>query len=879
MNYQHNPSAGVYNGRIFSVLEGSELRRRCIWVQSANIYGVEESRYSILYIGFDSEFKSLDYELVEQALQNGTALNTVLSYQVWCRIYDPIQPGAPEWGGVVVPSLAGDRLSLSDVLSFALSTYLLPSGVKIPRRMCITGHFTRADISSFDDASDLWGDIDTVRNTFVTLKKPFEVEIDTDAGVVPLQVSLRDTSLLSATDRKSLAALGELVGVPKIVLDQDPTKELFYKQNMDVLLQQHPALFGRYALTDAKIAVRYIDHILDVCSTSKSSGVLPVSIPSIGVNRLLEDWKSRGIDRHAVLGKVKHTELEWDPRKKRKVKVSTAVNLPLVQFHYQLAVDSYHGGRNEQYWFGPSPVDNWSDYDLAGAYPTAMSLIREPDWENVRVSSRASDYGIDTLGCAYVEFSFPKTIRLPTLPVRTPHGQIYPRRGFSHCCASKIYLARKLGAKVKILHGVIVPWASDKPVFAEFIKQCAIERGRHTKGTLPELFHKELANSLYGKVAQGLHGRRVYDMKARKSRPLPPSKITNPYFAGYITAFVRACLGEVLNSLPEGLNVFSVTTDGFLTNASRCDIDAALTGPFAQLYATTRTLLVGNDTVLERKHACRQLLGVRTRGQATLLPGDDEKGDDFNYVIAKAGIHLPGAYSTVRSQNDHFVDLFMTRTRESKIIVTSLLSVRNIVERGCDLVQKQTPVSLGMEYDWKRRPVAGGTSADHNHLYFSTRPWENVEKFHSIREVCDKLNAKGKFCLKTISDFERFSTYLLVQTSVGPQGLATYIRSDVKRLRQLLCSAWYQSQAGLKLRQDGLNNRQFAEVLTSCGIECTAENVENGKRRDFAPCSCPATPSVMKALSKLKRKLPTLDANQFVADSTGAIDLTNALKR
>jgi hypothetical protein len=45
--------------------------------------------------------------------------------------------------------------------------------------------------------------------------------------------------LLSPANTKKLSDLGELVGTPKIVLDEDPAKELFYKKNMDVLRNEN----------------------------------------------------------------------------------------------------------------------------------------------------------------------------------------------------------------------------------------------------------------------------------------------------------------------------------------------------------------------------------------------------------------------------------------------------------------------------------------------------------------------------------------------------------------------------------------------------------------------------------------------------------------
>ena len=50
-------------------------------------------------------------------------------------------------------------------------------------------------------------------------------------------------------------------------------------------------------------------------------------------------------------------------------------------------------------------------------------------------------------------------------------------------------------------------------------------------------------------------------MREQQTKPLASSKITNPFFASYITSYVRAVLGEIINSLPENVMVFSCTTD------------------------------------------------------------------------------------------------------------------------------------------------------------------------------------------------------------------------------------------------------------------------------------------------------------------------------
>ena len=53
-----------------------------------------------------------------------------------------------------------------------------------------------------------------------------------------------------------------------------------------------------------------------------------------------------------------------------------------------------------------------------------------------------------------------------------------------------------------------------------------LKKNEHPKKSLENLFWKELTNSTYGKTAQGLRERRVFDLKALDTRRLEESKIT-----------------------------------------------------------------------------------------------------------------------------------------------------------------------------------------------------------------------------------------------------------------------------------------------------------------------------------------------------------------
>ena len=522
-----------------------------IWVERDNFYG--DTKFSkgnpYIIVGFDTEFKTPEKPVTIDEMKAGSAKYVVLSYQVHCSVYDPDQPDVQEWSAICYPE-PGDRMTLADLLALAFWKGISTGAVKtLPTLVYVVGHFTRADVPAFADFKSLTSQIAAVRSTFTSVDKGVKIvtQFDNDQSVEHL-VILRDTMLLTPATSKSLWELGKLVGVPKISVDPDPERELFYKKNMDILLRDKPDVFEKYAINDALICVKYLERLIDMYAGILGKRKAPATLTAIGVDLLMKKWKTDlKIDPLEVVGKQKIVRRTYSKRLGY-FKIEK-VNVPLEQvaFYLPLATECYHGGRGEQFWFGPAFIDDWTDYDLAGAYPTAMALIGFPDWSNIRQSTSLDDFTPGTLGMANVRFEFPKTVRFPTMPVRSENGLVFPRTGVSNCSAPEIALARSLGAKLKILHGVIVPTDPGKPVFRDFIRECVAKRLSYPKGSLDALFWKELSNSSYGKTAQGLHSKRVYDLRDQEMKDLPPSKITNPFFAAFITSFVRAALGEVVD--------------------------------------------------------------------------------------------------------------------------------------------------------------------------------------------------------------------------------------------------------------------------------------------------------------------------------------------
>jgi hypothetical protein len=834
-----------------------------------------------LILGFDTEFKGPGYAVSRDDIKAGKAKFRVLSYQFHAKT-----SAGKEWNGICCPE-RDERMSMGDFIVFALGVGARDYNISdLPTTIYLVGHFTRADIPAFADFRDQFDFLSSVRSTIVSVDtaKPYTITFP-DGATVNLQVRIRDTMLLTPQMSKSLAAIGELVGVPKLTLHADPKIHQEMIERMDYVRENHWEQFREYALNDALICVRYIERIIEQYRAVTGKMKVPVTLTSIGVDLLLKSWREKlEIDPLELLGKERVTERFFDKKRGHYRKVTREVDLVEVNLYNPFGIEAYHGGRNEQFWFGPCFEDQWTDYDLSSAYPTAMSMIGKPKWKEIRETRNLDDFTHDNLGLALVEFEFPEDTRYPTMPVRTDNGLIFPLSGTTFCPSPEIAVARNLGAKLTIVRGIVVPTDRAVPIFGSFITECLEHRKAAGSKTLAGLFWKEISNSTYGKTAQGLREKRVYDMRALATKVLPPSRITNPFFAAYITAYVRAVLGEIMNSLQHPTMVFSCTTDGFITNARPDEIDRAQRGPLAKLFAEARKTLTGDPRVLEIKHEIRQPLGWRTRGQATLKPGlSGANGEDYNIVLAKGGIFTPASYETDRQENDYITKLFFERFPDLVLEVEALTGIRDIVENEADLVGKLITKRLNMEFDWKRRPLGLGESQQFQHVLFSTQPWRTVDQFRKIRDAWDEYTRTDKACLKHLADFDQFATYVETRAAL-PREVSRYLKKidpDLKRLRQMLCSAWHEGNAGFNSKDKQMSARDFAMVLDSLGVRCKKTDVENAKKRLFVPKFCPPTLAVKSALSKLAKIFTSLDPNQFLClnSSTFAVSIRPTVTR
>ena len=380
---------------------------------------------------------------------------------------------------------------------------------------------------------------------------------------------------------------------------------------------------------------------------------------------------------------------------------------------------------------------------------------------------------------------------------------------------------------------------------------------------MEELFWKELGNGTYGKVAQGLRNKRAFNSRTDSHVDLPPSRITNPFFAAYVTSLVRAVLGEIVAALPLHATVCNVTTDGFLTNASDLEVEAAATGPLCRQYAQARFRIASDPKFLEVKHRIAQPLGWRTRGQATLQTLPDEK-----LVLAKAGLKAPVNVcgKGESAQNDYVVDLFLNRNRESRENSSKLRGLLDIYRKGGDLVDVEVSRAVSMEFDWKRRPAEATTRPIKGvgHLYFDTAPWQDKGQFDHCRDSFDAFRGAHTGILKTEADLQDFLEFFALHRAVEPSVRIPRRDPVLTLAKRAFLRAYVRSAWGLD--RSAMSYSELAAWLTSVGIPTKKSDVENANRSTARLLEniVPSTPSGLEFVTKIRKAFSAFDSSKLL---------------
>ncbi len=808
-----------------------------------------------LHIGFDTEY----------AFNPETRQNDILSYQSYV-----VLPDNTGISNIIYPpdSQKKSRLSFKEFLCQTI-TPLLETGVitKWPGIINIYAHFIRADIASF---ANFWSDykilLKGIRGTVSSFKNRYGIDFDEqqerrvkteqimfDKRTSPPRcsnVSFIDT-LLITPGGMGLAECGELLGLPKLTIPAP-----YSITNMREYLLGDRAGFEAYALRDAEIAVRYALQVRNFCARELMIDRVPATIGAMAVSRFTKTLKENNMSPEVCLGTHIKTRELWLTEKQAFRTIKNPASVPSRELFETFPINCYHGGRNECFMMGVTPSDHWYDYDLAGAYTTGLLDILIPDYGNIRLSKNPDDYCGHVMGFALVTFRFPESVPYPSLPVRTDqYGLFFPLSGESWATAPEIELALSLGAEMTIHNGIIVPWICDTSphnsestsVFLPFVQQVRENRNRHIKGSLEEKFWKEIGNSLYGKLAQGLRAKTAFDTARGLNRSLPPSSVTQPFFAAHVTGFIRAVVGELMNALPSDSSVVSVTTDGFLTNCPLNKIN--MSGPLSSRFQSLCDIVDPGSSMLTCKHEVSQLIAMKTRGQLTYRAIQGKP-----VVHARAGVKPPA--DIPRSDyNDYMVDLYLNRLPGQTLSRSTLISTREMWLSESDLVSREQDIRLNLEFDFKRQPVQ--PAMNEGHLLMFSRPWDNMEEALQQRSLFDDW--RQTHTLKTLADWDDWCDFLYCRTVFSDMKLKVGSKRSDDILVRLFLRALTQCQWGLMLKdKKSYSCKEVAEWLTSEGYSVTVTDVKNAVRAKIPQMKFSSvTPRMKSLMDIIARKYPT----------------------
>ncbi|WP_197061955.1 hypothetical protein [Sinomonas humi] len=640
----------------------------------------------------------------------------------------------------------------------------------------LASHYGSADLTAFRDdrfVTDHLTRLTSAAGGLVTLL-PFRLQRGDGQGDWwrVLSVTVRDTMGHAPAGKKSLSVIGPACDVPKLEV---PDNWIF---NMTGYRAAHLVDFLEYGVNDAVIVVEYLARLW-------GDGVIPPITLSGGAAAALvaagSDYfgvQSPSDFRLLFAGLVQEDGVEIVDEDDQLSFYGKRLRRPVDGAADQLMsayAKAYHGGLNacSAPGYYPHPT---VDIDAQNAYPTAMSLVQDLDWEvgvidttvNKRRLTLADVPEPTTPIVGFVSFAFPPDVGFPCLPIVADNTLVYPRTSEgtagTWACGPELWLALTLGAEVFCQIGytatpVTREDGSPSRVLRHGVKQLIDDRNTAKvlfgAKSIEEQTLKTAASSVYGKTAQDVAEQRAWNAHEQQMDSVGGSAITSPYHAATSTSLVRAQLLATMNQITErGGAVYSVTTDGFITDMTLDDVNDLDLYGLADHLQEARTALTGDPAIWEDKHRQNDLVNFTTRGNVSLSPGG---------VCAHNGIKRPeGVDEDSPEDREHLLTLVVTRTGrvENKYKRFPSFSELSRKDNRKDFLPSWVSAPRSMDFDLKRRPVMGSMTAEfvplpdgsrHEMATFTTEPWETVEECLRAREIAREMSKTG--CLRTVDEW------------------------------------------------------------------------------------------------------------------------------
>ena len=649
-------------------------------------------------------------------------------------------------------------------------------------RVCIVCHKGIVDLSAMHNGSDrILKYLTEVQGGLVALQplrfSPRSLQDPYNNHVYPITLSIADTMCHAPAGKKRLKDLGEVIGVEKVDVDTET------KKHMKKLLDRDPSLFMEYASTDSVVTILYssalygYNNIPPITVTSAAATVMKEAM----MNYLDCDTPDEFNRVYRGLEKVKHGKFKFENRPGFVEATSMEPISHDANVVQDAASKAYHGGYNICTEVGYFPYETY-DYDLQNAYPTAMCLIPDINWESpirseiIRRDMTLADFtgigGINPIApfVGYVRFEFPESCKYPCIPINVDGIPLYPltSEGIDgvYVAGPFVWLGLKLGAKIFCERGYFLnvrfteDFSKESRSLAAAVKQLVVDRNQAKKdkgkGSLEELILKTMVNSGYGKNAQNVIQKSSWNAYKDLMEDLGCSAITNPVSAMMTTSIVQAELIAAQNQIHElGYMSCSVTTDGFISNCPEKTLKSLDLYGLRRFMEASRIYLTDGDPELwEMKHRQDDLVNFTTRGNISLRC---KERDGYNGVCAH---NSTKSDYPIGSYEDRLWLMTRVLSRTGTVDYTDeeWVTFKEMVQ-GKPFQVKKVTRHIRMDFDMKRKPIRNGFATDHVTLdgttyeiaHFDTVPFRTVDEFRMYRNKV-KLTA----VLRTEADWEVF---------------------------------------------------------------------------------------------------------------------------
>lgn len=723
----------------------------------------------------DALIISLDTEYVED---KEAGIRNVLSYQI-STYYNEISYR------YLLFSQNEELLSLADIMVFVANEYGLKgysypikkkekvdsNGVKykvkqygVPLPVYILAYNELADISTLKDFPEFYSslassvDIVTTESWKKVCSRNSKYYFHFSVDFVGVQNHIPG----------GLIEVGKAVNLPKIELPEG------WITKMDWVRSEQWDTYKKYAINDSDIVLEwYLDNYkgFKIPSTAPSFGadileyVITKDCGTVKEKRAaLLQW--RGLQECRELTKDKYFN-NFHTRKVGEEGVGIVADLI-----HMLASRCYSGGMNQLCGCAGFYDEFTTDFDLRGCYASFGAMLLDVDYEaNAPVenwSNRilqevdALRYPWQMWGFGTVDFRFPDTVNYPCIAIRDGNnGLVFPREG-KNVDASwpEVKAAILMGAEVKANAFYIFDYKRDKncqptsflhQAYSEMIEMRAECARIFGKKSAQALSCKNANNGLYGKVGQNVRAKCSRSVVYNAMDDLGPSKVTSPPHAAYFTALPRVFLCMTMQELwSKGFTCYSVTTDGFITNASLEDLQECQCFGLRDLYVNVSSkfnqLNEGEDFVWEAKHKQNYLLNVTTRvnqGYNDLLVGVEK---DVT-VNAHTGYKVPVDGSGIPEVARFTYDYLNRNANGVHNVTFKLPNLNDLVWGKTDYVGKMCETDLKMNFDFKRK-IKNGTikevkmnflGEEYTVVNFDTEPFESFQEYKKYKEICKNL--------------------------------------------------------------------------------------------------------------------------------------------